>query len=125
MRGNRRAGTSPERALRSLLHAQGRRFRVDYRVRTGRRAPRPDIAFTRQRLAIFVDGCFWHGCPSHSRTPGTNEGYWAAKLSRNLERDLEDTAALRRGGWSLRVWEHERPEAAAANIDDALAGMVT
>jgi DNA mismatch endonuclease (patch repair protein) len=89
------------------LHRLGYRFRKDLRVRTGDHWTRPDIVFTRLRLAIFVDGCFWHGCPSHGRLPRVNESYWAPKLASNTERDRRNTAALQRDGWIVvRLWEH-------------------
>jgi DNA mismatch endonuclease (patch repair protein) len=86
MRANRRRDTGPERRIRSLLHQRGLRYRVDYRVGHRRGAPRPDIAFTRLKLAVFIDGCFWHGCPEHGRVPATNGAYWGPKLARNAER---------------------------------------
>jgi DNA mismatch endonuclease, patch repair protein len=109
MRAISRRDTSPERFLRSELHRRGLRFRVDYPVRVpGGRPPRPDIAFTRHRLAIFVDGCFWHGCPVHSAIPRTNAGYWGPKISRNIERDREQETRLKAAGWDvIRVWEHD------------------
>src|SRR4051794_29597338 len=111
MQGNRRRDTAPERALRSQLHCLGLRFRVDLKLDSGRSAPRPDVAFTRARVAVFVDGCFWHGCPQHGVRPRTNAGYWAAKVRRNQERDRRNELALEQAGWRvLRVWEHERPE---------------
>ncbi len=121
MRANRRRDTAPERRIRSLLHRRGLRFRVDYRVGQGRGAPRPDIAFTRLRLAVFIDGCFWHGCPEHGRVPATHRAYWAPKLARNAERDRDNDAVLRGAGWHvLRLWEHIDPLAAA----DVVAGAV-
>src|SRR4051812_34004925 len=80
MQSNRRRDTLPELRLRSALHSRGYRFRVDYRVDIGGRRPRPDIAFTRLKLAVFVDGCFWHCCPEHGRPPLSNKGYWGPKL---------------------------------------------
>jgi DNA mismatch endonuclease (patch repair protein) len=107
MRGNRRRDTSPERELRSALHRRGWRFRTDCRIRAGSRTTRPDIAFTRWKLAVFVDGCFWHGCPEHGVAPKSNTTYWSAKLARNVQRDREDTEGLEGAGWTvLRVWEH-------------------
>ena len=107
MRGNRRRDTGPELALRKLLHAQGLRYRVDAPVRTARRLVRPDVVFTRRRLAVFVDGCFWHQCPEHGTRPKDPTGYWTPKLQRNVERDRETTAALEAEGWVvLRIWEH-------------------
>jgi DNA mismatch endonuclease (patch repair protein) len=107
MRANRSANSGPERRLRSALHRSGIRFRVLMRVPI-ERGVRVDIAFPRARLAVFVDGCFWHGCPRHSRIPGTNREYWAMKIARNQERDQRDDASVRACGWSvLRIWEHE------------------
>jgi DNA mismatch endonuclease (patch repair protein) len=123
MRAIRRRDTKPEKALRSLLHRAGYRFRVDHPVVDGLPRPvRPDIAFTRARLAVFVDGCFWHGCPEHGRhSPGRNANYWSAKLARNRERDAEQICRLERAGWRvLRFWEHEDPRNAASAIAEAL-----
>lgn len=107
MRGNRRRDTGPELALRKLLHAQGLRYRVDAPIRTARRLVRPDVVFTRRKLAVFVDGCFWHQCPEHGTRPKDPTGYWTPKLQRNVERDLETTVALQEEGWVvLRIWEH-------------------
>jgi DNA mismatch endonuclease (patch repair protein) len=125
MQGNRRRDTSPELRLRSRLHALGLRYRVDHPVRPDEGLPvRPDICFTRFRVAIFVDGCFWHGCPEHGRLPAGNRGYWEAKLTRNRARDARDTRRLEAAGWRvLRVWEHvDAGDAAAAvlaEIDSA------
>src|SRR4051812_13256963 len=100
MKGNRRADTKPEGLVRSALHARGLRFRKDYLVRVpGQRATRVDVAFPRCRVAVMIDGCFWHGCPEHGRTPKTNAHYWPAKLARNRDRDRRVTEALRRDGW--------------------------
>ena len=108
MRANRRADTKPEVALRSALHRRGLRFRKDYAIRlTGRRTVYPDVAFTRKRVVIFVDGCFWHSCPEHGTVPKSNQEYWIPKLRQNVERDQEVTEALSDSGWTvLRVWEH-------------------
>ncbi|MFG3380501.1 hypothetical protein [Streptomyces sp. NPDC047999] len=76
----RRRDTRPERSIRSLLHAAGKRYRVVFRVDLEGARPRPDIAFTRARVAVFVDGCFWHSCPEHGTKPGVNQGYWQPKL---------------------------------------------
>ncbi|MGH3716677.1 MAG: very short patch repair endonuclease [Micromonosporaceae bacterium] len=107
MLGNRRTDTKPEIALRSALHAAGFRFRKDFRLDLGDRKPRPDVVFTRAKVAVFVDGCYWHSCPEHGTAPTRNAAYWAPKLARNVERDRDDDAALRDAGWSVvRVWEH-------------------
>lgn len=123
MRGNRRADTSPERRLRSELHRRGLRFRKDFSIDIGsRRKPRADIVFPRRRVAVFVDGCFWHLCPKHGRIPGgANHEYWAVKLTRNQHRDLEDTNLLISAGWTvIRIWEHQDPAEAADNIESTL-----
>jgi DNA mismatch endonuclease (patch repair protein) len=101
----RRAGTGPEVALRKALHRRG--FR--YRLRTGSGLPgTPDIVLPRFRLAIFVDGCFWHGCKTHGTLPKTNALFWETKITRNRERDRRADRSLRGQGWTVvRVWEHE------------------
>lgn len=102
-----RAGTKPEIALRSALHRAGYRFRKDLRFKVNGGAVRPDIVFTRRKVAIFVDGCFWHVCPDHGRSPTRNEWYWSPKLRRNVESDRAADAALAAAGWTVvRVWEH-------------------
>ncbi len=121
MRANRRRDTRPELAIRSGLHRMGLRYRVDHRLGAGRSAPRPDIAFTRARVAVFVDGCFWHGCPEHGGTPSVNVGYWGPKLERNKERDRANEAELAAAGWLvLRVWEHEDPGHAISRIAETV-----
>jgi DNA mismatch endonuclease (patch repair protein) len=108
MRANPRTGTDPEMALRSELHRRGLRFRKDLPLRVRDRVVRPDIVFTRARLAVFVDGCFWHACPEHGTQPKANTDYWRPKLERNVTRDLAVNAALAAAGWRvLRAWEHE------------------
>ncbi len=102
-----------ELALRSALHRQGLRFRVHYVALTGTRRT-IDIAFTRPRLAVFCDGCFWHGCPIHATTPKTNREWWMDKIAANKARDLDTDTRLTDSGWSvLRLWEH-------VPIDDAV-----
>jgi DNA mismatch endonuclease (patch repair protein) len=113
----KRRDTQPERAIRSLLHAAGKRYRVDVRVELDGARPRPDIVFSRARVAVFVDGCFWHCCPDHGRQPRTNGGYWGPKLERNVARDRAADEALSAAGWTVvRIWEHEAPEKAAERI---------
>jgi len=117
MRGNRRRDSRPELALRSELHARGLRYRVDFKVGSGRSAPRPDIAFIRVRVAVFVDGCFWHGCHEHGVAPSVNRGYWRAKFALNKARDARDTDVLTQAGWVvIRVWEHEAAANAASLV---------
>jgi DNA mismatch endonuclease (patch repair protein) len=124
MRANRRADTKPELALRSALHRRGYRFRKDHRLDlNGGARVRPDIAFTARRVAVFVDGCFWHVCPEHGRDPAVNEWYWAPKLRRNIERDRAADAALAAAGWQVvRVWEHEPLDVAIAAVIAVLGG---
>ena len=119
MRAIKRADTRPEMVLRQALHKLGYRYRKDYRLdlASGRRV-RPDIAFTARRVAVFVDGCFWHACPEHGRSPAVNEGYWTPKLRRNVERDRAADESLAAAGWNVvRIWEHE-------SLDDAVAAVV-
>lgn len=107
MKANKRANTKPELAIRALLHKKGLRFRKDFPIKLGNRRCRPDIVFTRIKLAIFIDGCFWHQCPEHGHKPMANVEYWERKLTGNVERDLADTTLLRANGWHvLRLWEH-------------------
>jgi DNA mismatch endonuclease (patch repair protein) len=99
---------------------------VDFPIRAGARLVRPDIVFTGRRLAVFVDGCFWHGCPEHGRIPTTNTSYWNPKIKGNQERDQRQSAALESDGWTvLRIWEHQDPEEASAAIAGAYRGSVS
>lgn len=121
MRANRRVDTKPELEIRSRLHRLGFRFRKDYLVRPQGLRVKPDIVFPRRRVAIFVDGCFWHRCPIHGKAPARNSSYWLRKLNRNVERDRLVDAALRGTDWKvIRVWEHEDPAAAVARIAKAI-----
>lgn len=122
MQRNRRRDTAPELALRSLLHQRGMRFRVDLPIQVARGRPvRPDIVFTRARVAVFVDGCFWHGCPIHGTTPTTRAEYWIPKIDANHERDARNTKALEGDGWRvIRIWEHEDVVDAATRITSAV-----
>jgi DNA mismatch endonuclease (patch repair protein) len=107
MQANKGRDTSPELAVRRLLHASGLRYRVNLRPVVGLRRS-ADVVFTRRRLAVLIDGCFWHGCPAHYERPAINRSYWDAKVTRNRERDEETNAALVANGWRvLRFWEHE------------------
>jgi DNA mismatch endonuclease (patch repair protein) len=118
MRSNRRVDTKPEVALRSLLHRAGLRFRKDYRLDLPLARVRPDIVFTRVKVAVFVDGCFWHCCPEHAVSPKSNDWYWAPKLARNVERDRRADEALGSAGWHVvRIWEHEP-------IDEAMTRLL-
>lgn len=94
--------TKPELNLRRALWAQGLRYRIHY----GKE--KIDIAFPKKRVAIFVDGCFWHGCPIHGHKPKTNKSYWIPKLEKNKERDIRKDKRLVKDGWKvIRFWEHE------------------
>lgn len=116
MKKVRRAGTSAEMELRRALHARGLRYRVDVPVLPDKRR-RVDIAFPAARVAVFVDGCFWHGCPEHATWPASNAGFWRQKIETNQRRDRDTDAQLRSAGWQLvRVWEHEDPEQIATRI---------
>lgn len=97
--------TSLEQRFASLLWAAGiRGWRRAARIERAR----PDFTFPRRRLAVFVDGCFWHSCPHCGKRPASNTGYWNVKLDRNMERDLEQTKRLRAAGWTVvRFWGHE------------------
>jgi DNA mismatch endonuclease (patch repair protein) len=118
MKANPSRNTGPELRLRSLLHASGLRYRVNYPIRADERRPIvADIAFTRVKLAVFVDGCFWHACPLHGTVPRANLGYWGPKLRRTAERDRETSARLDQSGWLVwRVWEHQEPREVLAQI---------
>jgi len=111
-----RRDTEPELLLRRELHRLGYRYRVDQPL-PGMPRRRADITFSRAKVAVFVDGCFWHGCPDHKTTPANNAAWWKAKLARNVERDRETDAHLSSLGWTvLRVWEHETMTQAATDI---------
>jgi len=122
MLGNRSRDTKPEVALRSILHRRGFRFRKRHTIRLGSgRWTQPDVVFTRDRLAVFVDGCFWHMCPVHSTSPRVNSAYWGPKLDRNVARDRDTDSRLRDLGWQVvRAWEHESPEDVAAVVEATL-----
>lgn len=123
MRANPRRDTRPERELRSSLHALGLRFRKDFPVRAGDRVVRPDVVFTRRRIAVFLDGCYWHACPEHGTRPVRNSEYWAKKLDRNVARDRAVNEVLRKDGWQvIRIWEHEICAEAAIRIKSVIKG---
>ncbi|MFI6888518.1 very short patch repair endonuclease [Streptosporangium canum] len=117
MRSNKGRDTKPELALRRAVHALGLRYRVAVRPLTGVRRT-ADLVFPRLRVAVFLDGCFWHGCPEHHSVAKTNAAYWAEKVRRNRERDAETDLALAEAGWAvIRVWEHEDPVEAAQRVE--------
>ncbi|MVO84723.1 DNA mismatch endonuclease Vsr [Streptomyces sp. p1417] len=108
--------TAPEVAVRRLLHARGLRFRVNVPV-PGMPRRTIDIAFSKAKIAVFMDGCFWHGCPEHATSPKANAEWWRAKLDKNMARDLHTTEHLETSGWTvLRFWEHEDANAVAKII---------
>jgi DNA mismatch endonuclease (patch repair protein) len=117
MKRNPRRDTAPELAVRATVHAMGLRFRKDLALRVADRVVRPDIVFTRARLAVFIDGCFWHCCPLHGNTPRANTAYWGPKLRRNVDRDRAVDVSLAAAGWRVhRAWEHEDPDEVARAI---------
>lgn len=123
MQGNRGRDTRPELALRSLLHREGMRFRVDYPLPFDRRR-RADIVFTRVDLYVFVDGCFWHGCPTHFVMPKTRREFWAAKIEANRSRDHDTDQRLREtGSVVVRVWEHLRADHAALLVRERYSAL--
>jgi DNA mismatch endonuclease, patch repair protein len=126
MSAQRSKDTGPELAVRKALHRMGMRYRVHAQPLLGLRR-KADIVFTRARVAVFVDGCFWHGCPKHGhRRHKVNEWYWPEKIARNQRRDADTDERLSREGWlSIRVWEHDDPGAAARMIRDQVARRAT
>jgi DNA mismatch endonuclease, patch repair protein len=125
MRANRGRDTGPEVALRSALHARGLRFRKNVRLDLGEgRRVRPDIVFPRLRLAVFVDGCFWHGCQKHRSFPTSNASFWREKIEGTAQRDKLQAAWLREAGWTVvRVWEHDVPDRAERLIVELAAEL--
>ena len=120
MQGNRSRDTMPELAVRKLLHRLGFRYRVAHRPLPQFRAT-ADIVFPRQRVAIFIDGCFWHGCDEHYRPAATNAEYWQSKIEHNIERDKRVTGVLLDAGWTvLRFWSHEAAEEVAVKVAEAV-----
>ena len=120
MQGNRARDTSPELVIRRLLHGRGLRFRTHRRPLADLRCL-ADVVFPRERIAIFVDGCFWHGCPAHFRIPARNRDYWRSKIDRNRRRDARNEAALQEAGWMvLRFWEHDDADLCARRVEQAV-----
>jgi DNA mismatch endonuclease, patch repair protein len=121
-KANRGRDTAPEVRLRSELHRRGLRYRVNRRAAKDLRV-RVDIVFGPARVAVFVDGCFWHRCPLHATTPKANRDWWMEKLEVNVARDRRNDEELRARGWNvMRVWEHEDPAEAADRISRAVRG---
>ncbi|OXM49347.1 very short patch repair endonuclease [Amycolatopsis alba DSM 44262] len=120
MRGNRSRDTEPELALRRLLHRRGLRYRVSARPIVGSRRT-ADILFPKAKVAVFVDGCFWHGCPEHHRPSSVNSTFWRDKIEQNRKRDADTTAQLNTAGWTvIRAWEHEDPATTADLVEAAV-----
>jgi len=120
MRANTKRDTKPELRLRSALHAGGLRFRKDYPIEVDGLRVRADVVFTRQRIAVFVDGCYWHSCPDHGTSPRSNTEYWSQKLRRNRQRDDRVNRTLTEAGWLVvRLWEHVVTEDAVSRVCQA------
>lgn len=122
MKANRSRDTKPELALRSATHSLGLRYRVDTPpIQELRR--RADLVFSKARVAVFSDGCYWHGCPDHYRAARRNDEFWNEKITKNRARDQDTDARLLAAGWLvIRVWEHEDPTEAASRIAQAVRG---
>lgn len=122
MATTKRRDTKPELAIRSALHRMGLRFFVDRAIVGNKR--RADVVFPTERVAVFVDGCFWHSCPTHGTTPRQNRDWWVEKLETNRRRDADTNAVLRDHGWTvLRFFEHEDPQTAAQVVFDRIAAI--
>ena len=120
-----RRDTKPEIELRRRLHRLGYRYRVNHPL-PGMPRRRADLTFTAKRVAVFVDGCFWHGCPEHGTSPRNNGVWWAEKLRKNVARDRETEAVLDAAGWSVvRIWEHEDPDTATLRVVGALTAAAS
>lgn len=121
MERQRRRDTKPELELRRELWRRGLRYRVDRAPIKGLSRRRADLVFRRARVAVFVDGCFWHGCSEHGTLPKANAAWWRAKIEANRARDADTDRVLAESGWrSLRVWEHEDPQRAASRVERAV-----
>ncbi|MDX2340550.1 very short patch repair endonuclease [Micrococcus sp. M4NT] len=120
MRANRSRDTKPELLVRRLVHAAGLRYRVSAKPEKDLRRT-ADLLLGPARVAVFIDGYFWHGCPEHYIAPKANDSYWGQKVARNRKRDLETTSVLTERGWTvLRFWEHEDPAGVAQTVIDAV-----
>lgn len=124
MQSTPRRDTTAELRVRRRLHSMGLRYTVDSRplLESPRRA---DVVFRRARVAVFVDGCFWHGCPDHGTWPRANGEFWRAKIAANLKRDADTNERLQDRGWlAIRVWEHEDPQNAAKRIAQGVRSRI-
>jgi DNA mismatch endonuclease (patch repair protein) len=125
MVSNRDSDTAPEVALRLALHHLGLRYRKNHKVVVPGATVRIDIAFPRHRVGVFVDGCFWHSCPEHGRTPNSNSVYWTEKLDRNIRRDRLANERLVDAGWMvIRVWAHAVVPARLPCTVDSIVGLI-
>ncbi|TFD83104.1 very short patch repair endonuclease [Cryobacterium psychrotolerans] len=117
MQGNTYRDTKPELVVRRLVHARGLRYRVCARPLPNLKRT-ADLVFSRARVAVFLDGCFWHGCSLHHTSPTTNSGYWAVKILKNMIRDQETNCILQNADWTvLRFWEHQNAQEVAEAIE--------
>ncbi|MFJ9887666.1 very short patch repair endonuclease [Streptomyces sp. NPDC091287] len=120
MQAIRSRDTKPERLIRRLVHANGLRYRVAARPLPDLRRT-ADLVFRPAKVAVFIDGCYWHGCPEHYVSPKTNPGYWSEKVARNVARDRDTDERLSAAGWLvLRFWEHQSSDACALSIISAV-----
>lgn len=120
MRANRGRDTGPERAVRSALHRRGMRFRTHVRLLDTYRGS-VDIVFATPRVAVFIDGCFWHGCPIHWYPPRAHRSFWVEKVLRNRDRDVVVSRQLEAAGWLvIRIWEHDSVDEATDRIERAV-----
>jgi DNA mismatch endonuclease, patch repair protein len=125
MQAQRARDTAPELAVRRLLHRAGLRYRINYAPLPHIRS-RADIVFLRARVAVFIDGCFWHSCPLHASQPKSNEERWARKLARNRERDAQTNQLLSDAGWlPIRIWEHQDASAVVDDLITIIQGRCT
>jgi len=125
MRGNKARDTEPELAVRRLLHAEGLRYLVNARPDPDLRRT-ADVLFPKRRIAVFIDGCYWHGCPEHYTVPKANGEFWREKLIRNRARDAETTRLLTERGWRvMRYWTHESPRTIADSVSQAVRDSQT
>jgi DNA mismatch endonuclease (patch repair protein) len=122
MKSNKSRDTKPELALRSAVHALGLRYRVSAKPLAGLRRT-ADLVFPRAKVAVFLDGCFWHGCPEHHTVASANATFWAEKVEGNRTRDRNTNERLAEAGWAVvRVWEHEDPQVAAVKVAEVVRG---
>lgn len=124
MRSNKSRDTKPELALRSAVHALGLRYRVSAKPLADLRRT-ADLVFTRAKVAVFLDGCFWHGCPQHHTVASANAKFWADKVEANRTRDRDTDGRLADAGWvSVRIWEHEDVAEAARQVEEIVRSRV-